>query len=509
MNGTRLGTGATSSRESRPNILVIVMDCVRASEFSVGARTMSAMPFSSALGRQSIEFRRAVSPGSWTIPSHASLFTGQYPWDHRLHSRGSSPLPRAAPSLAAALGAAGYRTASFSSNPLINDVSGLTTGFQSAAWGGWWERYARHLRVIRPPGGRDVAARTPKGLAIVRKSRMWPATLSASRVALRHPLLLHSGNRFLHSLFAGPNECPSCVSPWIEGSLRTWLAAQPRTDPVFAFVNLMEAHEPYMLPPSFPDWSARWKALTLRQDFGDWLEGRWSPSPDELRVLSELYTNSIQAVDHRLRAIVEEFRRTDRWDSTVLVLTSDHGQGLGEDGVLSHGMSVTDPITRIPLWLRLPHDELGGTSTDSWASLIDVAPTLLSLAGSGPAVAGTGVDLRTLRTAGRSGPVWSMAEGLVWPGSRSRLEPDRLRRFDRVRIAGYFGDTKVSCDSSGEIASVRTLSPSDRAAPVSEVTVAEMVRGMREHLQHLESIGVISGAPGSDAAARLEGWGYV
>ncbi|MCI4340719.1 MAG: sulfatase-like hydrolase/transferase, partial [Thermoplasmata archaeon] len=168
---------AASADPSRPNVLVIVMDCVRAPEFSVGSETLSGMPYCTGLARESIDFRRAVAPASWTIPSHASLFTGLYPWDHRLHSRGAPQLPAGLPDLAASLSASGYRTASFSSNPFVSDLSGLTRGFETAAWGGWWERYARHLRLDRPPGGREVRASTPRGLSMVRKSGIWPATL--------------------------------------------------------------------------------------------------------------------------------------------------------------------------------------------------------------------------------------------------------------------------------------------------------------------------------------------
>jgi arylsulfatase A-like enzyme len=499
---------AREERSSRPNLLVIVLDCARSPEFSVGSAAVSRMPTCSQLARESIDFRRTVAPASWTIPSHASLFTGLYPWDHRLHSRGLSHLPAELPTLAGELERAGYHTGSFSSNPFVGDSTGLTESFSTAAWGGWWERYARHLRIRRPPGGRRVGAGPPALLQRMREGPLWTTTLSAARAALRRPLVLHGTNRLLRSVGSLPGECYGCVSPWIESALSGWLSAQPASEPVLAFVNLMETHEPYMLPSAPRTWAQRWSELTVRQDFGDWLEGRWSPSPRELAVLHEMYVESICAVDHRIAAIVEIFRQAGRWDSTALVLTSDHGQGLGEEGFLSHGMSVADSITRVPLWLRLPGGERGGTATDSWCSLIDVVPTLLPLAGLRAPAACEGVNLLDLVDGPRTGPVWSMAEAVVSASVRTRLEPSRLDFFDRVRVAGYFDDTKVSSDGSGEIASVQRVPGIGRATGASDPVPAEMIELLREHLLRIASNSAAGKISPDDVLHRIESWGY-
>jgi arylsulfatase A-like enzyme len=493
----------------RPDILIIVMDCVRAADFATNSPTLDRMPFCTRLASESAQFRRAVAPASWTIPSHASLFTGLYPWDHGMHARGATQLSRSVPHLAAELGRAGYRTASFSANPFVGDGTGLARGFETAAWGGWWERYARHAGGASPPGGRPGTKTNRPRLRSIPQSNLWPILRSATRTSLRHPLGFQIGNRLLHLIRHQPGECPACVSPWIESNLRTWMEAQTGDAPRFVFVNLMEAHEPYTVIDGTEPLRELWRSLTFRQDFEMWLEGSWAPTNTERATLRRLYSNGIRALDHRIEGIVRVFQETGRWDSTVAILTSDHGQGLGEEGMLSHGMSVADPVARIPLWLRAPDGALGGRTTSAWASLTDVAPTCARLAGIPDSTLPGGAGLLPLLERGRADPVWSMAEGVIWKDARDHLTADQLGRYDRVLLAGFFGNTKVVYDATRRRTVTQQLfAPSDNREPPG-VAEPEMVRGMAAFMDRVAgSLRPDSGLEQNSALYNLEAWGY-
>jgi arylsulfatase A-like enzyme len=462
----------------RPDILVVVMDCVRASNFSAASPTLAAMPFCSRLAKESAQFLRTVSPASWTIPAHASLFTGLYPWEHRLHARGESRLSPAYPHLATELGRAGYRTASFSANPFIGDPTGLASGFQIAGWGGWWERYARHMNAKLPPGRRTAPVSERGGLERLVRSNLWPVLRSTSRSSLRHPLGFHLGNRLAHMMRHRDGECPACVAPWIEPNLAAWMAEQPPDAPRFVFINLMEAHEPYVVTRGTNPVGDLWRSLTLRQDFEEWLEGEWAPSSAERATLRRLYSGAIQSLDHRIEAIARVFQEAGRWDSTVTILTSDHGQGLGEEGMLSHGMSVADSVARIPLWVHAPGGALAGRTTTSWASLTDVAPTCARLAGIPTSGLSGGPGLLPLLERERPDPVWSMSEGVIWRDAREHLTPDQLARYDRVLVAGFVGNSKVVYDATHHRVSLQTLFGQEATSDPPAVSEEEMLRGM-------------------------------
>src|ERR1700693_5078851 len=118
-------TPVTAEGGRRPDLLVVVMDCVRASDFPGGTSPVPGMPTAEKLVRESIRFPRAISVAPWTIPSHASLFTGLYPWENGVHMLRELRLDPSVPTLAGMLAKAGYSTFSLSSNGFICPDIGL------------------------------------------------------------------------------------------------------------------------------------------------------------------------------------------------------------------------------------------------------------------------------------------------------------------------------------------------------------------------------------------------
>jgi len=501
-------TGASDRRP--PNLLVVVMDCVRASDFPGGSEPVEGMTFTEELLRESTVFQKAVSVAPWTIPAHASLFTGMNPWEHGCHAQASLTLREDIPRLAALLSNSGYATMSLSANPFISSAFGLVAGFERAVWGGWWESYARLPREI-PPDGLNVR---PGGsgalLRRLRRSPLGAAMLQRMDDVYRYPLLLDSANRVLQHLRAPGHVGDVMVSPWIEPTFARWIRETPVNKPIFAFVNLVDAHEPYYADPSVIRSTRDWVSYARsRQDHVAYAAGSWSLDSDRARQLHQLYRASIRRIDRRLQTLASLLEAEGRWDSTTVVLTSDHGQAFGEHGVLFHMFRPDEPELRIPLIYRGSKSRRGRLAR-GWASLIDVAPTLLGEASVHPPTTMSGTPLERLVDGDRPGPVLAMSDGLVFGHVRTRFRGPRRERFDRCWGVAYQGDRKVVVDSSDgvKVEYDVVLDYLERAGRTDGGRAAEdpLADAAREVARRMRAS--VPAAPSEDLEDRLRSWGY-
>src|SRR5262249_36001130 len=150
------------------------------------------------------------------------------------------------------------------------------------------------------------------------------------------------------------------VAPWIDPTLDTWLGQLPTTTPAFAFVNLLEAHEPYFLDPGLiRGWKAYLDYAKTWQGRPAVLAGKGAPNAREVAMLRGLYRRTFRLLDRRVAGLVATLKKHDRWENTVFVLTSDHGQAFLEHGTLFHMHRADEGLLRIPLWVRYPHGERG------------------------------------------------------------------------------------------------------------------------------------------------------
>ncbi len=319
----------------RPNILLVVADTARADRFlppaDAGAHPIA--PRIAALGREGAVYLEARTPSPWTLPAHASLFTGLFPSSHGAES-GHLRIEDDRPFLAARLQRAGYRTQAYVANPWVGKDYNFQVGFDT---------FDEVWRAVRGTEGEMGAG------AIVDK-----------------------------------------VGRWLD-----WRAGNDdaRARPFFLFVNFFEAHLPYN-PPE-PERSAR---LPRGADPERVERLRHFKHPDEVRailgltrldaedraVLGALYDGEIAYVDRRVGELVDLLAKHRLLDDTVVVVTSDHGEMLGEHDLFDHKLNLFEPVLRIPMVLRFPKRVTAGQRIDSPVMLQDLYPTLLSLAGVEP-----------------------------------------------------------------------------------------------------------------------------
>jgi arylsulfatase A-like enzyme len=435
-----------SSRVGRPpDILIVTLDCVRAWDFPGTSSFSEPMPFLDSLRKESVVFPHACAPAPWTVPAIATLFTGLYPWEHGAHAKRSLHLSSGIPRLPDLLRTAGYRSICLSSNPLMSPPTGLCTGFDYAGWASEFERYLRTQRSSEPPHSTEV--RTPRPPSFggrIRQmafGRLPHEELPIVSLLGRNIAALAVAHRVIARLQTGNGvDDDFSVGRWIEPTLESWLDSQPGDAPVFGFVNLCDAHEPY-----FPDAEALrsvgWRRFSrVRQDRFTWLPVRHRVPPEHNELLRQLYRRAIARMDRRIRRMVEILQASGRWENTLLIITGDHGQAFGEHGALFHRFRIEEPVIRIPIWARFPRGEMGGATARGWASLVDFVPTCLTRAGIYSSRPLSGLPLERLVEEERAEPAFAMTDGTIgepWIPLASKAE------FDRVWVAAYKNNRKL------------------------------------------------------------------
>jgi arylsulfatase A-like enzyme len=157
-----------------------------------------------------------------------------------------------------------------------------------------------------------------------------------------------------------------------------WLGDRPG-GPFFLFLNYMDTHEPFMPPP---EWLDRFpgRRTFLVDPVPAILRGRRELRPEEALHYGALYDGAVAYVDEQIHRLLSQLAQAGRLDDTLVIVTSDHGEFLGEHGLLLHGIGPYDPVHRVPLLIRYPRASSRGIE-DAWVGLVDIVPTILSVVG--------------------------------------------------------------------------------------------------------------------------------
>jgi uncharacterized sulfatase len=378
----------------QPDIVFIVLDTQRVDRLGCYGRQIretgaSISPKLDAFAQGGTLFDQAVAPAQWTIPSHASMFTGLYPTAHQVLQSNQSLGPDR-PHLAEALQAAGYQTIGFCNNPLVGILNnGFKRGFErfynyggaipsmpesatSLPWPLNWalERYTQFLRRISYPiqnffGQSDLAFRL--------FLNAWLTPLWSKMANFKG-----QNERSVHDL--------------------TYLLQQRDEEeskqPLFLFLNLMETHLPFWPPGEFIDQVApyfrnnqeardilrRWNREAYR-----WAAPLANPLGElEERVLGDLYDAEVAYQDDYLGKLLDLLTRRDKANNTLTVIVSDHGEGLGEHGFFGHAFVAYEELVHVPLILRWPDKIPAGRRIASPVSTRRVYQTMLDAAGTLP-----------------------------------------------------------------------------------------------------------------------------
>lgn len=340
-----------------PNILLVVWDTARRDRMSLYGHTLTTTPFVDAWARQARVYDNCTSTGSTTVPAHGSIFTGLLPYQHGAHNNRPHLDPQWR-TLAELLKARGYATYSFCANPHISQETYFTRGFDldEHPWSPPYLEEAIRItasKITPEDESTELAERIRRGLPLME----WNVKTSGALA---------------------------------QRGVEKWLDARPADQPFFIFLNYMEVHRPLIPPREY-----RERFMSPDQvDRSYKVDRTWVPTwafafglheytPEELELTALTYDAAMAELDDLFRDLIESLRARGALENTVVVLTSDHGEHLGEHHMLDHQFSVYNELIYVPLIVHYPPRFPAGRDPRP-AMNMDLLPTLLELAGAAP-----------------------------------------------------------------------------------------------------------------------------
>jgi arylsulfatase A-like enzyme len=307
---------SVAAQQPPPNVIVVLVDTLRADRLGVYGNRNGLTPYLDDLARRGTVFSNAYAASSWTCPSVASLFTSRYPSQHQVTNL-DARVSDSEVTLAERLQQARYRTLGFVANLRLTEQLGYGQGFER-----------------------------------------WNAYMSATKLR---------ADRLRRRLLSSPEMA----------------AARGAQAPLFLYVHYMEPHAPYNVPPryrkkferradpSIDSAAAVQKVLDL--NFG-------ALSGAELDHVTSLYDAEVAFLDDELRRLMAGLEARGLLEHSIVVVTADHGEELGEHQLIGHGTSLYNQELRVPL-IVIGQGVPAGRVVHEPVSLMDVAPSLLALTG--------------------------------------------------------------------------------------------------------------------------------
>ena len=344
----RLAASRPRPAPGAPSVLLLILDTVRAAELSLYGYGRPTTPELERWAERGTVFERAFSAASWTLPSHASIFTGQP--EFALDATNWDRLGPDWPMLAEVLHGRGYGTAAFVANAdYVGWDSGLTRGFEH------YDDYPVSLRTA-------VSATSLGRVIYPALHRILPKRLQRWDY-LPHPVQYRSAARIADAFLSRLDDRPGT--------------------PFFAFLNFMDAHGPYTPPDSFLH---RYQS-PMPRPVSPYVFIENPPvrlTPTDLRPKQDKYDGSIAYLDAELGRLFRELERRGMLENTLVVLTADHGDEFAEHGFMGHGNTLYRLSVHVPLVLWFPGRIPAGRRVASPVSLQNLAATVLDLAAPGP-----------------------------------------------------------------------------------------------------------------------------
>ncbi|QKY20714.1 sulfatase [Halolamina sp. CBA1230] len=398
---------------SPENVLFVVMDTVRKDHLGPYGYDRDTTPGLDAFAEEATVFDNAVAPAPWTLPVHASMFTGMYPSRHGADQE--NPYLEGATTLAQSLSAAGHDTACYSSNAWITPYTHLTDGFDDQD---------NFFEVM------------PGDLLSGPLARMWQVLNDNPRLRKLADMIVSAGNTAHEYLSSG--EGADSKTPRVIDRTKQFVddAEAAEGEGWFSFINLMDAHLPYHPPEEFrEEFAPGVDSTEVCQNSKLYNSGAQDIDDEEWDDIRGLYDAEIAHIDSQLTRLFDWLKETDRWDDTAVVVCADHGELHGEHGLYGHEFGLYDQLINVPLMVK--HPELDADRREDTVELLDLYHTVLDT-----------FDAQATPTPG------SNEEAVSLDPTRSLLS-ERYREFDDVDDA----DPAQAAAPSGETGFVEYSRP--------------------------------------------------
>jgi arylsulfatase A-like enzyme len=365
-----------------PNVVVLVVDTLRADHLSTYGYERATSPNIDRIANEGVLFENAIAASSWTLPTHASMLTGRYPYEHGatdVKGPWGKAFDNRYPTLGEALTQHGYRTAAFSANCIyFSRDMGFGRGFIRFEdyFHSTFDRFSRTLygkELERLILRRDKVRRLIIWLGFPAINELQPQPGSTSTFMVRKRA----------------SDVNRQALSWIDGD---------STRPFFVFLNYFDTHWPYGTPPGYPRKFVRLDAhaLLLDQQISD-------DSPTN-RIAP--YDESVAYVDDQIGKLFDDLKQRGIDQRTLVVVTSDHGELLGEHGFHGHQNSLYRPLIQVPLIFWQPGHLPAGVRIKRPISQASLAATITDMLGLTEGAVFPGPSLRILWNAQQIPSTW-------------------------------------------------------------------------------------------------------
>jgi arylsulfatase A-like enzyme len=439
---------------AEPSVLLVVLDTTTAAHLSAYGYGSPTSPVLARLARGGMLYRRAVATAPWTLPAHASIFTGRYP--SALGFDGADVHPAVATgSIASDLAASGRATAAVSANPIVPAVGALHDGFAG----------------------------------------MWAVDRLATPLVVR----LLDRHRWLGDFQSRGARVTALALDWID-------RLSPRGRPWLLFVNYIDPHAPYRPPRREREaFAPGVDPAAVAADVQLYNAGRLPLTADVTEAMRALYDGEVASMDRALGRLLRGLAARG-WDdrNLLVIVTADHGESLGEHGFVGHLLGMPDTVLHVPLVLRglgVPHGVV-----ESPVQPLQLRATMRTLLGL-PSRADIAPAL----------PPWGVAPRLlVAEHPEVRWYLDELRGWNgALDVGGWRGDwtaveaggLKAVFDQTGRGVAYDLHADPDERTPKPLTDAATLVRAYAElrHRWHEPAPGV----PSEETKRALQAIGYM
>ena len=373
--GTAACRPASARPAERPDVILVSIDSLRFDHLGCYGYAKATSPTIDGLASRGVRFETAVSTTSWTLPAHAAMLSGLFDTSHGVVDNGLA-LPEDVQTLPEILRAAGYRTAGFFGGPYLDPAYGFAKGF---------DHYESCMSPEVADSHRDVTG---------------PRTVAA-------------------------------VKAWLDGA-----GSAGDARPLFLFIHLWDVHYDYMPPKEYVErFDPGYEGTLDGSDFlrNPAVEPRMAPR--DFDHLLALYDGEIRFTDENLGRILDDFGRRGRPSKPLVLVTADHGEEFFEHGNKGHQRSLFEEVVRVPWIVCWPGQLDAGRVVRDQVRLVDLMPTVLSLAGVQGAPPMDGRDVAPLMRGKTLAPRPALLELLVDRNEVLGVRTDRTKSLQWPKSA--------------------------------------------------------------------------
>ncbi len=312
--------------------ITYVIDSLRSDHLSLYGYERKTSPNIDEFAQDCMVFHNAYSPSTWTKPVSASILSGLYPPSHGVRTRNDG-IKNQLTVLPEILQKHNYETLGISAIGNVSSSLGYARGFDT------------FIDLFKEPA---LLAKRPLANVVSEK------------------LHLEQQGKVVFPLAEDVNDY-----------FFTWIENQKQSNNVFAFMWILDPHDPY-LPPK--GWNSFVSPTYSGPMDGTRELAKQAKSAADIAHLVNLYDGEIQYTDHTFGKLLQYLKKHNLYQDTAILLLGDHGEAFGDHGQMLHGHLPYNEIIRVPLLIKLPKQQNAGSHFHGLVSLLDIVPTILELA---------------------------------------------------------------------------------------------------------------------------------